>query len=243
MNSTMMTDLSALSENEPKTQKIIQNIKAITPGEFLFSSKIIGRDQITGTRYTDDCIEQGIFPLAINLGYSYPYNTKWFHKGRLWQFQLAQTYMVVERKYIPYSAINLPEGEINIPRSSGKVTKGRINREIYNAGAIRSSKTAQDSTYDYYLNVIFDDDEETYTKHVPLTLLLKVNPEIKTLKIRMPLIKEICKETDLESEFREEVYDHFYDIYYQEYIKKFLTPIIDRISNNAGIFIDLDIDT
>ena len=239
----MMTDFSAFSENEPKIQKIIQNIKAITPGEFAFSSKVVGRDEITGTLYTDDCIEQGIFPLAINLGYSYPYNCKWFHQDRLWQFELAQIYMMVERKYIPYTAINLPEGEINIPRSSGKITKGRINRELFNAGNIRASQTAQDSTQDYYINVIFEDDGDTYTKQVALTLLLKVNPEIKTLKIRMPLIKEICKETDLESEFREEIYDHFYDIYYHEYIKKFLTPIIDRIGKNAGIFIDFDIDT
>lgn len=224
----------------PEVMNQVSKIKNLPPRNFVFSRKEVGKCEIGKDYFPDDQLVQGNFTLADNLGYSIPYRTAWFHRKRMWQFHLARTWMMIQRNFIPFNITNFPSDNINIPRSNGDISIGKINIENYSAGTIRTSQRHNEGdTKDCYIPVIFESNGETYNKQVTLTKLIQVNPSMSSLKITIPPIQETCEQEDMESEYREDIYYYFRGLQ-NDWIDLIVTPVFERISADTGIPIEVE---
>ena len=240
-----MNSSQTSTNQEMKIMDTIQKIKYLPPGDFMFSHKIVGKDEISGEFYLEDDIIQVEFELGQNLGYQLAYRTRWIHHKRKWQFHLAQTYMMIERNFIPFKFMSLPTGEINIPRKSGKINIGKINWDEYNCCGLKGTKTEEGYNDDLncYIPVVFVDPDNgmNYTKHISLTNLLQHNPDIKNFEVIFPKIPKSFQEGDFEGEYQVEIYQYFEEIYEEEWIEKIVKPIFQKVSEQTQIPIVVDI--
>jgi hypothetical protein len=149
---------------------------------------------------------------------------------------------MIERNLIPFSSVNIPD-EFNIPRTSGKINKGKLNFTDFSAMTIHKSKSDDENSETIYIPVTFEDDitGENMIKHISLGSLLMKNPIITTLSINLPKIEKNVTEECFDYDLSDEVYD-YYQKTYQDWIDNTIVPILDRVKETTYIDISVSIE-
>jgi hypothetical protein len=238
-----MSEQQTETINDERLNKIIEQIKSVTPANFSFSRKYIGVDEFTNIKYYEDDIVQYQFELAINLGYTFPYAALWCHMKNGWKFELSSIQFMIERNFIPFSYMEFPEAFM-VPRSDGSINGGRMNTSEYNAMTIRQSKSNPENGKNILIPVTFYDEnmDENMVKHVSLESVLMKNPTIIKLSFNFPKINRKVEEVSFDYDMSEQVYEHFQKVY-QEWIDNTIQPIIKKIRERTHVEISANISS
>lgn len=236
-----------------EVHKIISNIQAVSNILGMFSSKLIGRDEIDDINYYDDP-DHVEFVICENvkgtnvIGIRDVYSTVYFHKENYWKFQCIELDFYILNDIFPAEYLNLPK-VIKIPRSDGSIQDGYIKDE--NGVKIRKSVTYDDGYDKICIEVSLSDNQELkylsdinddkinsleLAKTIPLDVILQHNPEIKEINLSLFLFdeKDFIKDelTDLDDKIK--VMKHYNYEFIEWFIKK-VKPCIKRLEDNVNI--------
>lgn len=213
------------------TYDVIKNIEFVSNGAIMFGMRRIGECRFTFDIYKEGEVVMGTFPYASSINLGYPYDTIFFHKNRLWQFEISKFCFIMNNNIIPYSWTNIPieDTELKIPRSDGSFSLGQIHP------CNKAMRLNRDGD-DFVVRVLFE--VEKY-KDIYLTDLIKLNKEkFDSLVFSPSSITKTCKETDMEKKYSEEIYK-YYNAEFDEWKIK-IHKIMSSIATETGIIMDVD---
>ena len=236
-----------------EVHKIIDNIQAISNILGMFSSKLIGRDEIDDINYYDDPNHED-FVICENvkgtnvLGIRDVYSTVYFHKENYWKFKCVELDFYIINNIFPADYLDLPK-VVKIPRSDGSIQDGYIKDE--NGVKIRKSVTYDDGYDKICIEVSLSDNPELkdlsninenkiysleLAKTIPLDVILEHNPEIKEINLSLFLFdeKDFIKDelTDLDDKIK--VMKHYNYEFIEWFIKK-VNPCIKRLEDKINV--------
>lgn len=234
-----------------QVHKIISNIQAVSNILGMFSSKVIGRDEIDDINYYNDPDYEDFITCenvkGTNVvGIRDVYSTVYFHKENYWKFQCIELDFYILNDIFPAEYLNLPK-VIKIPRSDGSIQDGYIKDN--NGVKVRKSVT-YDNGFDMIcievslsdnplLKDLSDINEDKINslelaKTLPLDVILEHNPEIKEIKLSLFLFdeKDFIKDelTDLDDKIK--VMKHYNFEFIEWFIKK-VFPCIKRLEDKV----------
>ena len=231
--------------------KIISNIESVSNILGLFSSKVIGRDEIDDINYYDDPYQEEYITnenvKGTNvLGIRPVYSTVFFHKDNHWKFRCIELDFYVINNIFPCCYLDLPK-IIKIQRTNGTIQDGYIKDE--NGIKIRKSVTYNDGYDKMCVEVSLSDNPELKdlsninddkiwslecAKTIPLDVILEHNPQIKEIYLSLSLFNEndFVEDTLTNLNDKIKIMKH-YNFIFIDWFKKKVNPCIKRLENKV----------
>jgi hypothetical protein len=209
-------------------EEIIEVIQYKVASLGFFSSKFIGLDELDNNYYQEDELICKVVQGSTIKGLYHPYNMVVFHPKNEWRFECLQIAFYLENEIIPSQNHNFPR-ILQIPRSNGSVQTAIIKED---EGIVIRKSMSNDLEKEIHIIVHFSNTDPTateenqciYTKRVPLDDILKLNDNIKDIKIEIPQL-------DLDNlEGNELEVKKHYNQKFNEWGNEVLSPIISRVS-------------